>query len=298
MIPLYYPLVLAILLLQEAAAPTLYQTGIAQLGRREFAAAAATLEKAIAEEKPGTPRYAEMAFFLGQAYFLAARNAEAIPWLERSLTAGVRNPEAVYMIGTAAVQSRDIARARKAFAALYGVPPESASAHLLTAQMMVRQEFEEFAMKELEAALEKDSRIPEANYLLGVMYTFRNDIDKAIAALSREIAINPNFAMAYYKLGDAYSRREQWNEAIPMLQKSVWLNPNYSGPYILLGKAYFRLNQLPNAEGMLRRAIQMDPNNFTAHYQLGQTLLKLGKTEEGRKLLERSQQLRKTNEEP
>ena len=273
--------------------PTPYQTGLQQMQKRQYLPAAASLTEAIASEPQGSPKYGELALLIGQAYFLAAKNAEAIPWLEKALAAGAKNTEAVYMLGNASIQNREPDRARRAFARMFGYPADSAAAHLLTAQMMVRQEFEEFAEKELHAALALEPKIPEAHYLLGILATYHSDIDRAISELQQELAINPNFAMAYYKLGDAYTRREQWDEAINQLQKSIWLNPTYSGPFILLGKAYMKREEFANAEGMLRRAIQMDPANYSAHYMLGQTLQRVGKAEEAKQMLEKSQQLRK-----
>jgi tetratricopeptide (TPR) repeat protein len=289
---------LFVFLLQAAtAAPTPFDQGMTLFQQHQFAKAAESFAAAIKTENPGTSHYAEVAYWLGQADYLAARNSEAIPWLEKAIAGGVRGPEVMYMLGNAAIQNRDPERARRAFAAMFGVLPETPAAHLLTAQMMIRQEFEELAVKELDRAVELDPRIPEAHYLLGIISTYHNDLDRAKKELANEIAINPNFAMAYYKLGDAYSRHEEWDDAIPYLQKAIWLNPAYSGPYILLGKGYLKRDQLTNAEGALRRAIQMDPNNYSAHYLLGQTLNKMGKTEEGRKMLEESQKLHKGPEE-
>lgn len=280
-----------------AVTPSPFDQGMSLFQHREFAKAAASFEAAIKTEKPETAHYAEVAYWLGQADYLAARNADAIPWLEKAIAGGVRGPEIEYMLGNASIQNRDPDRARRAFAAMFGVLPETPAAHLLTAQMMIRQEFEEFAVKELDRAVELDPRLPEAHYLLGIISTYHNDLDRAKRELASEIAINPNFAMAYYKLGDAYSRHEEWNDAIPLLQKAIWLNPTYSGPYILLGKGYLKREQLANAEAALRRAIQMDPANYSAHYLLGQTLNRLGKTEEGHKMLEESQKLHKGPDE-
>jgi tetratricopeptide (TPR) repeat protein len=273
-----------------------HSTGVDFYKHRQFAKTIETLERAVATERPGTPEYRESAVILGQSYYLSGRLPEASAWLQKAVDDGVRINEVFYMLGNCYIQQRAPAKARAAFAAMFSVPLESAAAHLLTAQFMVRQEFEEFAAKELEQALELDPKIPQAHYLVGIMAIFRNELDRGMEEMRKEIAINPDFAMAHYKLGDAYTRREDWDGAIPPLERSVWLNPDYSGPYILLGKAYFKKNDLGSAEGMLRRAIKMDPGNYQAHYMLGQVLLKAGKADEGRRMLEDSQKLRGAGE--
>ena len=273
-----------------------HSAGVDFYKQRQFAKTIESLERAVATEKPGTPEYRESTVILGQSYYLSARLPQASAWLQKAVDDGVRINEVFYMLGNCYIQQRNSVKARAAFAAMFEVPAESAAAHLLTAQFMIRQEFEELAAKELDRALELDPKIPQAHYLVGIMAIFRNELDKGIEEMRQEIAINPDSAMAYYKLGDAYTRREDWDSAIPPLQRSVWLNPDYSGPYILLGKAYFKKSDLGSAEGMLRRAIKMDPANYQAHYMLGQVLLKAGKEDEGRKMLEESQKLRSPND--
>jgi tetratricopeptide (TPR) repeat protein len=269
-----------------------HSAGVESYKQRQFSKTIESLERAVATEKPGTPEYRESAVILGQSYYLTARLPLAASWLQKAVDDGVRSNEVFYMLGNCYIQQREPVKSRAAFAAMFSVPFESAAAHLLTAQFMIRQEFEEFAQNELARAVELDPKIPQAHYLLGMMAIFRNELDKGIEEMRQEIAINPDFAMAHYKLGDAYTRREDWDAAIPPLQRAVWLNPDYSGPYILLGKAYFKKKDLGSAEGMLRHAIKMDPANYQARYMLGQILTQAGKIEEGRKMLEESQKLR------
>lgn len=278
--------------LDPAAPKVAHTAGVLYFRLHDYPKAIEALARAVQTEPPASADYRQSTFFLGQSYFLSARMPDAISWLERTVASGMRTNEVYYMLGNAYVQQRKPAQAREAFAKMFVVPPNSAAAHLVTGQMMVRQEFEEFAVKELRQALELDSRIPQAHYLLGELAIYRGEFDRGIDEFQRELAINPNFSLAYFKMGDAYARREDWSRAIPFLQRAVWLNPDFSGPYILLGKAYLKKNEPANAEGMLRQAIRMDPQNSSAHYLLGQTLIQAGRPEEGRKLLERSQQLR------
>ena len=292
MLPVALPL---LFFLQSGSAPAEdpHQAALALYRQHQYAKAAEAFERAAATEPKDGKEYRETVLLLGQCYYLAGKIREALPWLERAAQARMNAIEVSYMLGNAYIQTRQSDKAVTAFAAMFGFKPDSAAAHLVTAQLMIRLEFEDDARKELEKALALDPSLPQAHYLLGEMAIFRSKIDNAIDELTREIAINPNFAMAYYKLGDAYTRREEWEQAIPQLQRSIWLNPTYSGPYILLGKAYLKRGELPNAEGMLRRALAIDPNNASAHYILGQTLVQAGKAEEGKKMLERSRELQR-----
>jgi len=229
---------------------------------------------------------------IGRSEYLAGHIQAAIPWLEKARAAGARNNELFFVLGNCYLQAHQVPKGRAAFADLYGVPPESGAARLVTAHMLLRLELEDDAQAELEAALAREPKLPEAHYMLGEIAIYRAQIERAVDELSHEIARNPGFAMAYYRLGDAYTRREDWEHAVPPLQRAVWLDPTYSGPYILLGKTYLKKGDLPEAERMLRRALKMDPRNASAHYLLGRTLIQSGRAEEGKKLLRRWEELR------
>jgi tetratricopeptide (TPR) repeat protein len=292
----WLPLALASMLFgQQAATSDLqnalnsdHQAALRQYAAKDYKGAAESFRKAIASEAAGSPAYRQSSLLLGESLYLLGRYPEAIAALKQAPHTG----ETLYMLGNSALKSRDPKSSVIYFAEMFGVSPESAAAHLLTAQLMLRQELTDEAEAEARTAVSIDARIPQAHYLLGEILTFKGETDKAIEELKTETQINPSSAMAYYKLGDAYSRQLQWGTAIPLLQKSVWLNPTYSGPYILLGKGYLQQKELSNAEGVLRRAIQLDPNNSSAHYLLGQTLVQAGRTEEGRAMLQLSQKLK------
>jgi tetratricopeptide (TPR) repeat protein len=220
---------------------------------------------------------------LGLCYYLTGRYPEAIPFLEETRVWAQDNLELGYILGLAYIQARQPDAARISLARTFRLPPDSAGAHVIAAQMMLRLEMEPQAEAELKRAIEKDPRTPRANYLLGQTALFRGRFDEAIALTERELAANPSDAMALHQLGDAYLRASKPDQAMAALQKSLWLNPYYSAPYILLGRLYMTKDQPATAEGMLRRAIQYDPNNRSAHYLLGQLLQRVGRTEEAKK---------------
>jgi tetratricopeptide (TPR) repeat protein len=250
--------------------------GVAYYHADDYARAIERLAPLVGKLADGSIERREAVQVLGLSSFLAGRFADAVPYLEAT-RAWTRNAELGYVLGQAYVQTHQPDRARAAFAATFGVPADSAAAHLVAAQMMIRLDFEPFAEAELKRAIEKDPKLPQAHALLGQIAIFRGRLDEAIALTEREIALNPANAMAFYQLGDAKVRQSRWDEGIADLQKSIWLNPFYSAPYIVLGKAYMKKGQPAMAEGMLSRAIQYDPNNRSAHYLLGQLFQQTGR---------------------
>ena len=257
--------------------------GVAYYHANDQVHAIERLEPIVDKLEDGSIERREAVQVLGLCYFLAGRFADAVPRLEATREWAAGNAELGYVLGKAYIQTRQADRARAEFARTFGVPVDSAAAHLLTAQMMIRLELDAAAESELNRAIEIDPKVPQAHALLGQMALFRGRLDEAIAFTEREIALNPTNALAFSQLGDARVRQGRWEEAIAALQKSLWLNPFYSAPYILLGRAYMQKGQPSTAEGMLTRAIEYDPNNRSAHYLLGQLLQRLGRTEEAKR---------------
>ena len=256
--------------------------GVAAYHADDYGRAISVLRPIESRFPDGSIERREIVQVLGLSLFLAGKIEDAIPKLEATRTWAPANLELAHILGQAYLQTGRVASAREAFARIYAVPDDSAAAHLVTAQMMIRLQLETAAEEELKRAVAKDASIPQAHLLLGQLALFRGQFDESIAQTRRELAIAPASGQAYYQLGDAYVRQSRWDDGIAALQQSLWLNPFYSAPYILLGKAYSQKGQPATAEGMLRRAIEYDPNNRTAHYLLAQLLQQAGRLDEAK----------------
>lgn len=266
--------------------------GLAHYQKGDHARAIDYLSAALKQSAAESPQRHQSIELIGRAHYMLGHLKEAIPYFEQTRKWMPDNPEIAYALGIAYIQTHNTERSRDTFAHMFRIEPGSASAHLINAQMMIRQQFEEFAEKELQKASQLDPRLPQVNFLLGELAIYRAQIDRGIELLQKEIAINPAFGMAYYRLGEAYTRQLKWDEATAPLQKSIWLNPFFSGPYIVLGKIYLKKGNLETAEDMLKRALQMDPNNSSAHHLLAQALQQSNRPEEARKEFEQAERLR------
>lgn len=265
--------------------------GVAHYHAGDAGRAIETLAGIVERLAPGSVERKEAVQVLGLSRYLAGQIIESIPLLEETRAWAPDNLELAYVLGMAYVQTRQAGKARETWARSFGLDAESAAAHLVTAQMMVRAELDDLAEAELKQALAKDPRLPRARYLLAQSALFRGRTDEALALVHEELRADPADAMAWYLLGDAYWRKQQWDNALLALQRSAWLNPYFSGPYLLMGKAHMKKRDLARAEALLRRAIEYDPNNKAAHYTLGQLLQQSGRADEARKELEAAERL-------
>lgn len=256
--------------------------GIIFYQKEQFPQAIAAFSKAGTQQ----PNDRESMEMHGVSLFRLGRAGEAIPYLEKAHAAvelANVDPDYVLALCYADVQRYD--DSRRAFAAQYGFPPDSAEAYLLAARMFFRRELRDQAEAAAAKALELNPRLPLAHELLGEVALAKGDMPGAIHELEAERTINPLEAGVYDRLGDAYLRNEQYTDAQRALDRAVLLEPNSTGPYILLGRTFLKLNQPVEALHYLVHAAQMDPSNYVTHYFLGQAYRVTGQVDEANREL-------------
>ena len=264
------------------------EMGTAYYKKSDFPKAIEYLKKATAAD----PASGEATQLLGLSYYLGGHPADAIPLLEKVQGWYSRaNVDASYILGICYIQTKDYAQARKAFAKMFDVPPDSAAGYLFTARMLLRQEFDPVAEEYAQKAVALDPKLPLVHFLLGELYLYKSRVPEAIAEFQKELAINPGHAATYYKLADAYSRVQKFEDAERVLQRSIWLDATSTGPYILMGKVLEKKGEFDLAVRALQRAATMDPNNPTTHHLLGQAYRDMGKKDEAASELKLAEQL-------
>jgi tetratricopeptide (TPR) repeat protein len=265
-----------------------HEFGVTYYRKGDYRNAVDALQRALAEN----PDDKEATQLIGLSLYLSNKPAEAIPYLVKVQSwYPSASVDASYILGVAYIQTKDYASARRAFAKMFQVPPDSAAAYLFTARLLLRLDFAPVAEEYGKKAVELDAKLPLGHQVLGELYLYENRLAEATAQLDQEIAINPGNATAYYKLADAYSRAQKFDEAEKLLQRSIWLDANSSGPYILLGKVLEKKGESELAARALQRALAMDPNNSVTHHLLGQSYRALGRMEDAERELKIAESL-------
>jgi len=236
---------------------------------------------------------AESTQLLALSYFAVAEYAEAIPLLEKlSPRLPGNSSDGAYLLASCYVMTQHWDDARKTFANVFSVPPDSAMAYLMFGKFLIRQRLEDRAVPEIQAALQRDPRLAMAHFLLGEIDLYKGDAAAAVEELGKEVAINPTVWLVYWRLGDAYVRLEKYDEAEKVLKEAIWLNETSSGAYILLGQVALKRDDPATAAEVLERAVKLDPQNDYVHYFLAKAYQGLGRTAEANQHFAIARQLR------
>lgn len=248
----------------------LYQQGSLESAAKAFA-------KAVAQDSSDI----EAMKMEGVSLFRQGKAGEAIHLLEKSQGSTLAlNVDPQYVLGLCYIDTNRYDDARHAFAAQYEFDPDSASAYLLEARMMLRRDYIQPAERAVRKALELKPDLPQAHLLLGQIALFKSDLPEAVSQFKEERNLNPMDGTVYDRLGDAYIRSGDYANAQKALDRAVLLEPTLNIPYILLGKVMLEENDALMASTYLKHALEIDAKNSMAHALLGRAYRALGRKDD------------------
>lgn len=269
------------------------ELGIAYYRKGDFAHAEVAFGKAMAED----PLDREAVQLRGLSLFQLGRPADAIPYLKQVQSwIGSVSVDSNYVLGLCYIHTQKYDEARKSFAQVYGVPADSAAAHLFLARMLLRQGYDPIAEQNAQQAATMDPKLPLVHYLLGEFYLYKSNLQKAIEEFELEQKLNPGYAGTYDRLGDCYSRVGRYDDAERTLQRSILLDATATGPYILMGKVLVKKKDYASALNYLEKCLRMDPSNYIAHHLMGEAYRGLGREADAQRELKRSEELQSSQE--
>jgi Flp pilus assembly protein TadD len=271
---------------QHALGLAYYRTGHLPEARQAF-------ERAITLD----PQDIDSVQLEGLTLFRMGQPKAAIPYLEKAKQwMPSANADASHVLGLCYLNAQQFDQARRAFAAEYDLPPDSAAAHLVLAQMLVLSNLADQGAAEAQKALALQPGLPMAHFLIGEVDLYNSQVDEAVEQLRAEEKINPVYPPLYSRLGEAYFRIGKFDLAEQALLKSLALSTSSTGPFILMGRVLLRKQDPETAVLYLRHAEKMDPASFTTHTLLGQAYRRMGDEADARRELETAAKIQNANQ--
>ncbi|GCL58160.1 tetratricopeptide repeat protein [Microcystis aeruginosa] len=114
-----------------------------------------------------------------------------------------------------------------------------------------------------------NSTTAETYFKQGEDYRNNNQYDKAIAAYTKAIEINPQYAEAYKNRGIVYHNLKEYDKAIKDYNKAIEINPQYADAYNGRGIVYYNLKDYEKAMADYNKAIEINPQLFQAYNNRG-----------------------------
>ena len=116
--------------------------------------------------------------------------------------------------------------------------------------------------------------------ILGAAAARSNQLEQAIVAFRKVIAIKPDHADAYHNLGIAQQNQGELDEAVETFTQALNINPNQAETYNALGNALQTQGKLDKAIETYNKALNINPDHASAYNNLGNALQKQAKLEQ------------------
>lgn len=173
--------------------------------------------------------------------------------------------------------------------------PNSADAHIYSAENLEAQGKWDEAAAEYRRAIQLNPHQPGIHFRLGRMLLNRpqtaNSAQEGERELAQELRIDPRNAEAEFILGDRAREAGQWQDAAAHFNRAVQIDPNFGDGYLGLGMTYLQSHRPQDATLPLERAARLEPNNPAVHAQLAQAYNEIGRTAEAQRETQTQQQL-------
>jgi tetratricopeptide (TPR) repeat protein len=303
-----------------------YATCLARLKR--FAAAAATLQKAVALH-PDDPRERQV---LASIQLMDHKPKEALDTLQPLLEANTADSNTLQLASRAYEDTGDTPQAVSTLRQALLLDPQKVSLYLDFATICFSHESFQVGIDVLSEGLLQQPKSDDLYVARGVLFVQlaqydkaeadfekayelnpyqslstaaqglaavqANDLDHALVSIQEKLKRKPNDPLLLYLQADVLSQKgidpgtPDFQLALHSAQKSVALQPTLASAHAVLAKLYTQTGQYQAAIDQCRKALSIDPKDQTAVYRLIQALRKTGQKKEIPELLQRLAQLR------
>jgi predicted Zn-dependent protease len=181
-----------------------------------------------------------------------------------------------------------------AFAHL-GTLPESVELHALKAQILHGHNQEVEASKEWQAALKLAPGNRRVEGELATSLFLARDYASAVPLVEMLLEKDSKSPDLNFMLGESLLRTDKPDEALPHLETALRGNPGMLSAHASLGLALSKLDRSAEVIPHLEKALELDDDG-SLHYALARAYSQAGNTQRSQELMEKYQQMQKRNQ--
>ena len=214
-----------------------------------------------------------VAYNKAKSYFGNADYDLAILHYNIALEANPDNPVLLTELALAYEYSGNFPYALNSLKRALAINPTLFSAYLVLADIYIKQNQYEEAIKTLKKALvdfEADAKDRIIAYnLIGYAYLQTGELEKAYGYLSKALELSSSYVDARTNLGLYYLKKNDLNQAVEQFKTAINLNKNYIPAHYYLAYVLYMKNDRPKALKQLEQINHISPNYYKAYFLAG-----------------------------
>lgn len=194
-------------------------------------------------------------------YLAQGKFADAKRVGEELLKNHPRNPDIYVLMGIASLRSRDVEAAKVYLRKAIDLDPDHVEARSLLGwlQMEIRRDYGA-AAEQYRKVVKLMPNSPEAHNNLGVALKKMGEMEGAIEAFSRGLALRSDYGEAWSNRGWAFAEQKKWSEARRDFEQGLKINPRDEGALYGLSRVLRETRDYGGAQQALRSLMVESPN--------------------------------------
>ena len=214
------------------------------------------------------PRQPDALYLLGTIALQTSRYQKAIELIRQAISIQPGNPYYFYHIGLAAMALNNIAMALQAFQQAVQLKPDFPAVYNDMGVLLERTGDLNAAIESYRKAIKYKPDFSDAYYNLAGAYEAHGKSDAAIRNYEKALEHNPDDAMIYNNLGNVWRNRGETEPALEKFRKAIQLQPDFAGAYLNIGSVMEQTGDTEGAAAALEKALTFNPGYGEAYYEL------------------------------
>ena len=262
--------------------------GALQDSRKDRAGARQSFEKAL-ELSPGLVEAIGGLTYLD----LQGKNYEAaIARLEPEIARQPNNPQIIALLARTYEAAGDAAKMEEALRRAVTADPRFAPGYAMLAQLYVKQQRLDEALKEFEGIVRRDPSAVGARTMVGLLLEAQGKREEAKKSYEATVTISGNAPVAANNLAFIYAEDGvNLDVALPLALAAKQRLPNDANVDDTIGWIHYKKGQPALAIGPFQESLKKQPDAPEVLYHLGMAYAKMGDKAKAREALERAVKL-------
>lgn len=139
------------------------------------------------------------------------------------------------------------------------------------------------AAEKFNEYLKSDNKSSEVWFYLSNAYANLGNLDSAIWAAEKSLAVFPESSKSLFALNSFYGAQQKWDKAAETMQKYLESRPNDPDGWMMLAQSQFGARKLDDAKTSIQKAIAIEPIRNAAYYETGARIMQAMKDDIGMK---------------